>query len=173
MIDRAIRSRAILAALTIGVTACQEPTTSQPQHHVLAGTLALVAPASGAAFKQNDATIGCPAHATRGYGFAMLFDWSDVPGATKYKVFLKHTGSQYAAVDYAVNESIFAATWCNAFVIDANLTNWTWRVAAFAVDSNGALSDTLWSEERTYKFDPCRLADTTPCYAGSAGLRQQ
>ena len=127
----------------------------------LSGPVHLTAPANGGQFLQNDASIGCADHPTRGRGMRLAFDWEDVPGATRYDIELRHTGSAFPAVRYAVGESSYETVACNAFVIDANLENWAWRVAAVGATE----SDVLWSEERVYRFAPCRLADATPCFA--------
>jgi len=151
-------------ALVATIVACtQEPPHAPAGGTSLKGTVALVSPTAGERFAQNNPAIGCASHPARGYGFRIAFDWHDVEGAQRYRVQFKHTGAQYSAVEYTVEQSEYAATWCNAFVIDANLDNWIWRVAA--VGTNDA--DTLWSEQRAYGFKPCRLQDSipTPCYA--------
>ena len=155
----------IVVVAAVVVTACSPEAQAGPRVHILSGELKLLTPAKNAVLPQNQSDIGCPAHATRGYGFRLHFDWEDVEGADHYTVYLKHTGSQYAAVDRAAGESEFAQTWCNGFVADFNLDNWTWRVAAFAPGDSTTPPDTLWSEERQYRFEPCRLADSLPCYA--------
>lgn len=129
------------------------------------GAVSLVSPSSGALITQNDATIGCPSHATRGHGFRLSFDWEDVVGADRYFVRLKRTGSLYPAIDHSVRESSLDQAWCNAFVIDANLNNWVWRVAAVAFGADSTAADTLWSEERTYGFLPCRHPGGAACSA--------
>ena len=130
----------------------------------LQGPLALVSPAHGERFRQNDASLGCSAHAARGHGFRIAFDWRKVSGASAYKVVFWHRGSQFPAVERVVLEPTYSQTLCNAFVIDANLDHWAWRVAALG-PARGSLRDTLWSEEREYGFEPCRLRDTLPCFA--------
>ncbi len=68
-----------------------------------------------------------------------------------------------SASDDTVNESSLDLVHCNSFVIDANLTGWVWSVAAVAYRANPRTIDTLWSEERSYRFAPCRHADGTKC----------
>ena len=131
----------------------------------LHGPLLLVAPANGERFRQNDASLGCSDHETRGYGFRVAFDWRDVSGAAAYKIVFWHTGSQFPAVERVVVESEYAETFCNAFVADFNLDHWVWRVAAVGPANSEAQRDTLWSEQREYGFEPCRLRDTQPCFA--------
>lgn len=156
--------------VTLGVTlaavvACSDPGTATREIEPLEGQVKLVAPASGSRFAQNDASIGCQSHAFRGYGFRLAFDWEDVPEAHRYDIYLKKVGALYPAINYHVTESQYDVAWCNAFVIDANLDNWTWRVAAIGAGESAEKPDTLWSEERTYGFEPCRHPDGSPCTA--------
>jgi len=122
----------------------------------------LLSPVDGGSFTQNDATLGCPAHPARGYGFRVRFDWKDVEGATAYRLRFQQRDAPLAAInDVVVTTSQFEQTRCNAFVVDRNLEHWVWKVAAIA-----APSDTLlWSETREFAFAPCRLADGRACYA--------
>ena len=152
----------VLTGVVIGA-ACADSATMPPEGP--GGTVALISPTTGAQITQNDASLGCPAHATRGYGFRLAFDWDDVTGAARYFVRLKRTGALYPAVDWSVPVSEFEGLWCNAFVTDANLTNWVWRVAAVAHGADSTAADTLWSEERTYSFLPCRISEGVPCTA--------
>jgi hypothetical protein len=155
-----------LVVLTIAV-ACADP-ISVPQGDPLEpfeGSVSLLSPSPGALFVQNDASIGCSSHPFRGYGFRFDFDWEDVSGADRYAIHLKKVGALYPAIDQNVLESAYDAAWCNAFVIDANLNNWVWRVAAIDLRPGGAAPDTLWSEERAYGFAPCRHSGDVPCTA--------
>jgi hypothetical protein len=149
--------------VTIAAVACADP-LAVPQEPVLTGTVNLIAPSPGALFAQNDPSLGCTSHAKRGYGFRTAFDWEDVEGADRYAVRLKKVGAMYAAIDHSVVDSELDLTWCNAFVIDVNLENWVWSVAAIA-DRPSAPPDTLWSETRGYGFQPCRHPDGEPCTA--------
>jgi hypothetical protein len=157
---------AIVAIPTIaGILACSADNPNAPLGPELTGTVQLVSPLSGGRFTQNDASIGCAAHAARGFGFRTVFDWQDVEGAEKYIIRLKQAGAQFPAIDYEVSESRYERTWCNAFVIDLNLDDWNWTVAAIGPAPAGAVPDTLWSEQRVYGFDPCRLSDGRSCFA--------
>lgn len=150
-------------AIILAAVACAELSTTEPGPR---GAVSLLAPAGGAKFVQNDPSIGCAYHAKRGYGFRLQFDWEDVEGADRYAIFFRKVGAPYAAINHSVALSEFDEAWCNAFVIDANLENWAWRVAAIAGGwDSTAKVDTLWSEERTYGFLPCRHADDAPCTA--------
>jgi hypothetical protein len=131
----------------------------------LKGPVNLLTPASGALIVQNDPSIACVDHPTRGKGFRLDFDWEDVEGAYAYAIHLQRVGAMYPAVDWRVVNSEFELDWCNTFVIDANLTNWVWRVAAIGMGPDSTAADTLWSDAREYGFTPCRLASGGPCYA--------
>lgn len=139
----------------------QTPRTQTQLH----GQVSLVSPTNGGRFTQNDASLGCSAHAARGYGFRVAFDWQAVDGAEVYDVVFWHQGSQFPAVKRTVTTTDYEETECNAFVIDSNLDHWVWRVAAISPANVGGARDTLWSEEREYGFEPCRLASGQPCFA--------
>lgn len=153
----------LVAVTSAAAVACADP-VSVPRLDPWVGTVNLLSPTPGSLFEQNDPNIGCTSHPFRGYGFRTAFDWEDVDGADRYAVRLKKVGAMYAAIDHSVIDSDLDLTWCNAFVIDPNLNNWVWRVAAIA-DRPGAAPDTLWSEERTYGFAPCRHPGDVPCTA--------
>lgn len=152
--------------VVVGLLACNnEPPQAPLTNGQLQGPVSLVSPADGERFKQNDATLGCPDHAARGYGFHIAFDWKDVAGAATYKIVFWHTGSPIPAVQRVVTASTYAETQCNAFVADQNLDHWAWRVAALGPAGDGVPPDTLWSEEREYGFEPCRLSNGDRCSA--------
>jgi hypothetical protein len=145
------------------VVACADPVSPPPPgRQVLAP---FDGPFSEALIQQNDPSIGCPAHAERGYGFRTAFAWGDVAGADYYAVRFKRTGSQYPAIDVSVQHSSLAQVACNSFVIDANLTGWILSVAAIARRSNSATTDTLWREDREFAFRPCRMPSGRSCSA--------
>jgi hypothetical protein len=127
-------------------------------------------PTEGALFEQNDPATGCIAHPTRGHGFSLAFDWEDVAGADRYLVRFKRTSAPYAMIEYTTTASTFQGLFCNAFVIDQNLSNWEWRVAALSNGLDPYAPDTLWTESRIYGFKPCRLASGVACHAGIDSL---
>ena len=150
----------------LALAACVSDSPNAPLRRPgLEGPLALVSPAEGQRFTQNDASLGCSPHAARGYGFRVAFDWRDVKDAVSYKIVFWQKNAQFPAVERIVTTSEFAETWCNAFVIDRNLDHWAWRVAALGASRDGEAPDTLWSETREYGFAPCRIRDTIPCSA--------
>lgn len=163
------RRRSVVVPLLVStavLVACGgEPPNAPRRQPALEGPLALVSPANGQRFTQNDASLGCAAHAARGYGFRIAFDWRDVRDAVAYKIVFWHVGSTFPAVERVVTSSDYAATLCNAFVADHNLDHWSWRVAALGRAHGDAPADTLWSEAREYGFEPCRIRDSVPCSA--------
>ncbi len=123
-----------------------------------------IAPKAGDLIPQNLANIGCPFHATRGYGFQIVFDWVDSrakSGIAGYEIFAKHEGAIFPIVDLFVTTSEHTLTSCNAFVADPNLEDWRWRVRAR--DNEGNLSE--WSPMANFAFEPCRLSDGRACFA--------
>ncbi len=122
-------------------------------------------PANAVLIAQNDPSIGCTYDRLRGFGFRLVFDWENVEGADHYAVRFKRTESQHAVIDYSVQRTSIDVVFCNSFVIDDNLNNWVLQIAAVALRPDVASVDTLWSEERSYAFRPCRHANRTRCTA--------
>ena len=117
----------------------------------------LLSPEEGAFVPQNDASTGCPAHATRGYGFVIEFAWK---ANHEKDVAAYQLSSTFFSVDVIVRETSYTYLSCNAFVIDPQLEGWQWRVRA--LDGQGNFSE--WAQG-VFNFTPCRLADGTPCFA--------
>ena len=127
-------------------------------------TPTLISPINNATISQNDPTIGCPSHPTRGFGYLVKFDWTDATsphGIAGYEIFAKARTAQFPIVDTFVVPSEFTRASCNVFVIDPNLEGWEWRVRAR--DRRGQLGP--WSVTGLFRFSPCRLADDRPCNA--------
>jgi hypothetical protein len=123
--------------------------------------LQLLSPEAGAFVQQNDASTGCPAHATRGYGFVIEFAWkaNHEKDIAAYQLFAKHPDAILPIVDVIVRETSYTFLSCNAFVSDPFLERgWQWQVRA--LDGQGNFSD--WAAG-LFNFTPCRLADGTPC----------
>lgn len=76
------------------------------------------------------------------------FDWSDIYGAIKYNLYVKHTGSQFPAIDREIDSSSFHRE-DSGYIIDRNRFGWKWKVRFYA---NGRWSD--WSEERSFNVEP-------------------
>jgi len=133
--------------------------------------ITLTNPASGYVIPQNNTAIGCTADPNRGSGFQVVFNWSATGINPKYnllsqidgyRLVLQHFGSTSPALDVVVpaSQNTYTDTACGAFVIDSNLTNWTWQVSA--VKGGSSKGD---SELRPISFAPCRLANGAPCTA--------
>jgi len=127
------------------------------------GTPVLLSPLSEPLIIQNNPEIGCTlsAEPTRGYGYRIVFDWSDVSGATAYEIFAEHEGAALPIVNTTVEGSPYTLTSCNSFVADGNLTAWHWRVRALGSGETAG----PWSEFVNFAFEPCRLPDETECRA--------
>jgi hypothetical protein len=125
---------------------------------------ALIAPIVGAQIAQNDQGSGCslaPTALRAGYGYRINFRWASVPGATLYRIVAQHAGSIFPIADVAQSSTQFSLLGCGGFVVDANLTSWSWQVQAFASGLWGP-----FSAPRDFSFQPCRLPDASPCDAG-------
>jgi hypothetical protein len=121
-------------------------------------------PAAAAVIVQNNPDIGCTADPTRGYGFQIVFDWTDSAPAgdvASYEVVARHTTSPNPLFSEVVAGSTFTYTSCNGFVVDSNLSNWEWRVRA--KDTGGQVTN--WSPTTAFEFAACRLEDMTACRA--------
>jgi len=131
------------------------------------GTPELVAPINGAVIEQNNPNIGCTlsSEPTRGFGFQILFDWTDVAadvGVAGYELLAQHEGAALPIVNtFVQGASQYTLTSCNSFVQDAVLTGWQWRVRA--KDTNGNVGP--WTEMGAFVFAPCRLTDESECRA--------
>ncbi len=123
---------------------------------------ALLVPQPDAEVLQNDPTIGCPLHASRGYGFRITFDWTDVvktPTVAGYHLYLIAPSALNPFIDTIVSTSTFVVTSCNGFVADVNLRGWQWRVRT--IDAQGVYGS--WTSPRLLNFAPCRLASGAAC----------
>ncbi len=115
---------------------------------------------------QNVDGIGCtliPGDEIRGLGWQIVFDWTNAKapsGIAGYELFAEHEGARIPIVDiFVAGASTFTSTRCNAFVADANLLDWRWRVRA--QDNNGDFGP--WSRWAWFGLEPCRLEDGTAC----------
>ncbi|KPK78726.1 MAG: hypothetical protein AMJ89_00545 [candidate division Zixibacteria bacterium SM23_73] len=77
------------------------------------------------------------------------FDWSDIMGATKYHLYVKHTGSLYPAIDRQVRQSFYHQEDKGSYIIERNRFNWKWQVRALIGDKWGG-----WSEVRSFDVEP-------------------
>ena len=123
----------------------------------------LLTPAPGVTIRQNDPSIGCPAHPTRGHGFGIRFGWtrSTHAATAAYRLRVKHGTAATHLIDVSSTETEYVSVHCNTFVSDRTLENWTWRV--HAVDGAGAPVQS--SPEGEFRFEPCRLSSGGACSA--------
>jgi hypothetical protein len=156
------RAAGLVLLLCIGwatLSACGQDSPADPD----GSRPVLLSPAAGARLAQNDPSIGCTPHPTRGHGHRLAFDWQDVPDAIEYRLIFVR-GSAPPVLDRTMVESAFEEISCGAFVADVYLDWWTWRVGAIS-PRTGGMRDTIWSEPRGNSFEPCRLPDGRACHA--------
>ncbi|MBV9302834.1 MAG: energy transducer TonB [Acidobacteriaceae bacterium] len=121
----------------------------------------LIAPSEHASIPQNVESTLCSKSSVGGFGYSIEFAWSPVAGATRYELFVQHNPSSAPALDRVTQQLSYEHQQCGAFVIDANLTQWEWRVRPLPESGEPG----PWSETRHFDFAPCRLLDGTPCSA--------
>ncbi|HUP21098.1 MAG TPA: carboxypeptidase-like regulatory domain-containing protein [Gemmatimonadota bacterium] len=119
-------------------------------------TPALLAPASGATIAQNDpATADEDCTFSNGtWGFLIPFDWTDVAGAASYDLEMMLQSAAVPAIEVNVADSDYLHVECTGFVVDVNLTGWTWKVRA--VDANNVAGP--WSEDRPIQFSSVNVS---------------
>jgi hypothetical protein len=125
--------------------------------------ITLLSPAANVVIAQNDPATGCPATATHPYGYTITFNWSDSRslrnGAT-YTVQMQRAGATFPiVVQEGLTTSTYVFTDCNGFIIDSNLSNWSWEVIRFR--GSGALATE--SAQRPFSFGPCRVSGGGAC----------
>jgi hypothetical protein len=108
---------------------------------VRATSLILLKPAAGATL-ENGARDGSKV-------LAREFDWSDVPGATQYHLYVIGPKSALPSVNIQTLTTSSYRFEAKMHVVDENRLGWRWRVRALV---NGTWSD--WSEERTFNVAP-------------------
>jgi serine/threonine protein kinase/Flp pilus assembly protein TadD len=82
------------------------------------------------------------------------FDWSDVPGATQYHLYV--TRGKTLSFDLKLPSSSYRYEW-KGFVADQNRLGWRWKVRALV---NGVWTD--WSEERSFDVGPIAESKQAP-----------
>ena len=124
----------------------------------------LLTPIGNVTIRQNDPESGCAFDPTRGYGYKIIFDWSDSTAATGIR------GYNFALVVYPnqspvyvyqtfVEGSTLAYVKCNEYLPDGQLERWGWFVKAEDRDGNSS----EWSPRGDFRFEPCRIGGV-PCY---------
>ncbi len=124
----------------------------------------LLTPSEHATIPQNVESTLCSKISVGGFGYSIEFAWSSVLGAARYELVFEHNGSPAPALDRVTKQLSYEHQQCGAFVADANVTQWEWRVRALPESGEPG----PWSETRHFEFAPCRLLDGTPCRAPAA-----
>ncbi len=122
----------------------------------------LLTPIGNVAIVQNDPESGCTFDPARGYGYKIVFDWSDstaAAGIRRYNFALVAYPNQSPVYQTFVEGSTLAYVKCNEYVPDGQLEGWGWYVEA--EDRDGNFSE--WSPRGDFRFEPCRI-DGVPCY---------
>jgi hypothetical protein len=88
---------------------------------------------------------GCSNHSA---SVTTAFTWSEVPSATAYQIYAKHSSAANPAINETVRVPQFSRT-DTSFVADHFRTGWTWKVRALIDGQWGA-----WSEERAFQYEP-------------------
>lgn len=113
----------------------------------------LITPINNVVIQQNNPDSGCPSDPIRGFGYTILFDWTNSSsryGIAGYYLFVKNKTASLPIVDTFVTTSEFTKTNCGGGVIDRYLEGWEWHVQA--KDRHGNLSPK--SITGTFAFEP-------------------
>lgn len=86
------------------------------------------------------------------------FDWSDIQTASKYHLYVYHSGASYPVIDNPdVTDSAYRYTSIGSYIADVNGYDWNWKVRAYV---NGQWGE--WSEIRTFSVEPLNTDSPTP-----------
>lgn len=116
--------------------------------------LQLLRPARGEVIPQNNPATGCSYFDDPsfpyifGYGLRIDFDWTDVPLATGYDLFVTYPTAAFPIVDTHVAESNHTDIRCASLVEPLHLQGWRWRVRPVFSTGPGE-----WVES-TFDFGP-------------------
>jgi hypothetical protein len=127
---------AFLAAAIMTATTCGSSPTQADS-----ATPALIAPASGAVMDNGCLDFSDP--------IIWEFDWTDVPGATEYALYVKRNGAQNPVVDLRGQAASSYQRVASSYITDFNLDEWEWRVRARVRGSFGE-----WSATRSFRVEP-------------------
>lgn len=132
----------VLVALAPLADAHARQRSAQIPRRPLAPPPVLLTPQAGAVVDN-----GCE---NRTDGTLWSFEWSEVPGATCYHIFVKNRGAKNPVVDDdRVVANAYTKIGRKTYVINKYLTGWTWKVQAKV---NGEWGH--WSEEREFSVEP-------------------
>ncbi len=76
------------------------------------------------------------------------FDWEDVPGATKYELYVIGVNATFPAINDETTTSSYHSV-DDGYITNQNRLGWKWKVRAYA---NGLWSE--WSEVRSFDVEP-------------------
>ena len=82
------------------------------------------------------------------------YDWTDVNRATKYNLYVKHSGSNFPGIDEEILTSFYHKKEYGSYIANHNRFGWKWKVRAYV---DGMWRG--WSEERSFDVEP---EDTDP-----------
>lgn len=120
-------------------------THSKAQTTILPGKAAtpeLISPKNGDVLDN-----GCQ---NRKNGILHAFEWSEVPGARRYHLYVKHPSALIPVIDASnINTTAFCQWKQGSYVAPGNDKGWTWKVRAMV---EGVW--TAWSMDRTFDIEP-------------------
>lgn len=129
------------------------------------GAITLISPAANVVILQNDVATGCPPTPTHPYGYLINFAWSEsrpLKNGHTYTVQMQHAGSLFpVVVQEGLTTSTYAFVNCASFIIDSNLSNWSWEVIRVRADDSFVRE----SAQRPFSFGPCRVLGGGACSA--------
>lgn len=79
------------------------------------------------------------------------FDWSDIPGAAEYQLFVMGRVAKYPVIDRLdLHGSEYRHVSPHSYIVERHATGWRWKVRAHMKDGTW----TPWSEERSFDVEP-------------------
>ncbi len=82
------------------------------------------------------------------------FDWTDVPGANVYHLFVMHTGAEYPVINCLISSSFYHYVSLSSYIADFNRFNWKWKVRPGHMVYGRFNYCGEWSEERSFDVEP-------------------
>jgi hypothetical protein len=128
---------AMLIAALLALGSCGGGTATQPEP----SPPGLLTPADGAVL-DNSCLSGSDA-------MVWEFDWSDVPGATAYELYVRQSTATAPAIDASDVTTSSYRREATGYVSPGKLDGWEWRVRA---QVGGAYQD--WSATRRFSVEP-------------------
>ena len=128
---------ALSLMLVVALTACGDSPTD-----INDSGITLLEPAEGAVLANACMLDAAPS-------IVWEFDWSDVPGATRYHLFVKADTAPHPAIDVSGLTHSDYRSERSVYIINTNLDGWTWRVRAQVGTEWGP-----WTEERGFSVEP-------------------